>query len=167
MNKTVLSRRRAGSPGGGKELTCRAAALEKRRFAEWRKLYGEYARFYKTELPEENARVVWEWLCGGKLRGAGCEDETGALIGIAHWELILRPLHARRLAYLHDLYVAPDMRGRGAGGALIFAAARDAAAEGCQTLRWATAADNKTAMRLYGKVAEKTSWIIYDRILAG
>ena len=146
--------------------TFRVVPLEKRHFLEWKKLYGEYARFYKTELSEESARTVWEWICAKKLRGIGGEDETGALRAIAHWELILRPLQARPLAYLHDLYVPEKSRGRGAGGELVRAAGKAAKAEGCATLRWATAADNGTAMRLYDRIAEKTSWIIYERKLS-
>ncbi|MBE8158321.1 MAG: GNAT family N-acetyltransferase [Betaproteobacteria bacterium] len=146
--------------------TFRAVSLEERHFGAWKKLYGDYARFYKTELSETGAHTVWAWICAEKLRGIGGEDKDGALCGIAHWALMLRPLHARPMAYLHDLYVPPEARGLGAGGKLIRAAGAAAKAEGCATLRWATAADNKTAMRLYDGIAEKTPWIIYDRNLA-
>ncbi|MGI9297256.1 MAG: GNAT family N-acetyltransferase [Gammaproteobacteria bacterium] len=129
--------------------------------AEWRDLYFGYAAFYRTPPPDFD--IVWKWLAEGALRGLGAADETGALRGIAHWEKILRPLHSRHLAYLHDLFVAPEMRGRGVGRQLILAAADAAKAEGCATMRWATAADNRAAMRLYDRVADKTSWVIYER----
>ena len=78
---------------------------------------------------------------------------------------MLRPLSGGRRAYLHDLFVAPSVRGGGVGGLLVAAVADAARAADCATLRWATAADNTGAARLYDKIAEKTSWVVYDKKL--
>lgn len=129
--------------------------------AEWRALYFAYAEFYKTSPPDFD--IVWKWLTDGALRGLGAADDSGALCGIAHWEKMLRPLHAKPLAYLHDLFVTPPSRGKGIARALIVAAGEESRAAECTTMRWATAADNHTAMRLYDSVAVKTSWVIYER----
>lgn len=137
--------------------------LSPRHEDEWRELYAAYARFYQTSLSADAAGRVWEWIGQGQLRGLGVENEQGALQGIAHWAVILRPLRAQPMAYLHDLFVTPDARGQGAARALIHAASRQAKEEGCSTMRWATAADNETAMRLYDRIAQKTQWVIYER----
>ena len=82
---------------------------------------------------------------------------------LSHWEMILRPLHAKPLAYLHDLFVSPPHRRRGIGKQLIRAVVAAAAKEDCKTLRWATAANNVVARQLYDRIAKQTSWIIYER----
>ncbi|MGI9305851.1 MAG: GNAT family N-acetyltransferase [Gammaproteobacteria bacterium] len=141
----------------------RITAPAARHFGAWRELFFGYAKFYQTECPPAAADAVWEWICAGKLRAILGEDDAGALCAFAHWEKILRPLRAQPLAYLHDLYVRPEARGCGAASALIAEVSAAAKVEGCAAVRWATAADNETAMRLYDRVARKTSWVIYER----
>ena len=128
---------------------------------QWSELYREYAAFYKAPPPD--FAIVWQWLLNGELSGVAAEDDSGRLCGIAHWQIILRPLHCKRMCYLHDLFVAPQMRGGGIGEQLILTASESAKAAGCELIRWATAADNCKAMRLYDRIAEKTSWILYER----
>ena len=132
-------------------------------FDQWQELYAGYAEFYKTPLPTKTMETVWQWLNENKLRGLCAEKEDNALAGIAHWAPVLRPLHGAPLGYLHDLFVIPQARGAGVGAQLVAAAARDAHKEGCAVLRWATAADNQTAMRLYDRIAKKTKWVIYEQ----
>ena len=139
--------------------------INESRHLEWRRLYQSYAEFYKTSLSDNTAKIVWQWIIKGHIRALAAQDNLGALVGIAHWQKILRPLHGTSIAYLHDLYVAPETRGGGVGEKLIIAASADAHKEGYKTMRWATAADNHKAMRLYDRIADKTSWMIYDRQL--
>lgn len=141
----------------------RIVALTAHQQAAWCTLLAGYADFYQT--PPPHAETVWEWLTAGKLQGAGAENAAGELIGFAHWEYILRPLRGQKLAYLHDLFVQPAARGLGAATQLLEYAVAEAKANGCATLRWATAADNERARRLYRRVATETQWVIYDKEL--
>ena len=132
--------------------------------AAWNELYAAYAEFYNTSLSADSADTVWQWLEDGQLCGAIAEV-GGVVCGLAHWQIILRPLHACQIAYLHDVFVHPQTRGKGVGNMLISFAGLQAQLSGCDMMRWATAADNKTAMRLYDHIADKTSWVIYDKRL--
>ena len=153
------------STASGGSTAARIVPLCARHRGQWEVLFAAYADFYRTALGAQTAATVWEWLDGGALRGFGAEDAGGDLCAFAHWELMLRPLSGGRRAYLHDLFVAPSVRGGGVGGLLVAAVADAARAADCATLRWATAADNTGAARLYDKIAEKTSWVVYDKKL--
>jgi GNAT superfamily N-acetyltransferase len=78
-----------------------------------------------------------------------------------HWRL--DTVVAREVACLHDLYVVPDARGRGAGRALLEAAADVARARMVGTLVWSTTPDNAVAQRLYDATgARRSSWYEYE-----
>lgn len=143
----------------------RVVALTVRHAAAWRGLYAGYAGFYCASVPD--MEKVWSWISGGQLCGLGAEDTaSGQLLGFAHWQKILRPLCGTHTGYLHDLFVHPEARGRGIGKSLIVAAGEQATAAECTLLRWATTADNHPAQKLYDRLANKTSWVIYERRLA-
>jgi GNAT superfamily N-acetyltransferase len=64
---------------------------------------------------------------------------------------------------MNDLFVAESARGKGAGRALIEAAAAAGRERGASQLEWATAPDNLTAQRLYDSTgAKRTEWLEYD-----
>jgi GNAT superfamily N-acetyltransferase len=54
-----------------------------------------------------------------------------------------------RVAWLEDMVVAPEARGRGIGGALVDAALAQARAAGCRRVTLLTDADNADAHRFY------------------
>lgn len=62
-------------------------------------------------------------------------EDRGALLGYAlvFWHPQL--FAARPTAYLAELFVAPEARGRGAGRALVGAAVREAKARGCRRVQ--------------------------------
>jgi GNAT superfamily N-acetyltransferase len=67
--------------------------------------------------------------------------------------------------YLQDLFTAEGARGRGVGRALIEAvcdAARDA---GASRVHWLTHETNTDARALYDRVAERSGFIQYRRLL--
>ena len=114
-------------------------------------------------MPDETFAAVWQWLQSGGLRGyAAFVEGDAAMAGIAHVSAQLRPLRGGQIAYLHDLFVCPQRRGRGVGRRLLAHCAADASARGQTMMRWATAEGNATARRLYDKLAQKTDWLIYD-----
>lgn len=92
--------------------------------------------FRAEEAPaatEARLRALLELPCGASLWVA--EDDAGAMLGYAlvFWHPQL--FAARPTAYLAELFVAPEARGRGAGHALVGAAVRAAKARGCRRMQ--------------------------------
>jgi GNAT superfamily N-acetyltransferase len=66
---------------------------------------------------------------------------------------------------LQDLFTAESARRRGVGERLIEAVRARAAAAGSARLCWHTHETNDTARRLYDKVAKRSGFIVYRKML--
>jgi ribosomal protein S18 acetylase RimI-like enzyme len=145
-------------------MTVSIRPLGERDFFAWLPLFEGYCRFYETDLDDTKALIVWQWLMdpAKTINGLVATDETGELIGLAHYRIEPDTLAARYGVYLDDLYTLPEHRGRGVGRTLIEALRRLAAERGYSVVRWITAADNEDAQTLYDSVASKTSWVTYE-----
>ena len=133
--------------------------------AEWARLFAEYGVFYETPLDEGVVSGVWQWLMDDthEVRALVAVADGGALVGFAHYRRYARTFTAGSAWNVDDLYVSPAARGAGVATALIEAVADACGAAGGGTLRWITAASNETAQRVYDRVADRTSWITYER----
>lgn len=135
-------------------------------FFNWLDLYAGYGEFYETPLTDQRALLVWSWLIDRdhELNGIVAVDESNdnRLVGLAHFREFARPLEGDRGLYLDDLFVEPDMRGRGVGQALIAHLKQIAKERRLGVVSWVTAADNDTAMKLYDSVAKRTQWVTYE-----
>jgi GNAT superfamily N-acetyltransferase len=131
----------------------------------WSELYAGYRDFYR--LPQDAAAVAttWGWVIAGQhgLRGLVAVDGTDRPIALANLRVFARPSSASIGLYLDDLFTDPEVRGTGAGSALIDRAAGIAAEEGLSVVRWITADDNAVARRVYDRLATATAWVTYDR----
>ena len=67
--------------------------------------------------------------------------------------------------YLEDLFVAPDRRAGGVGAALIEAVEAEASRINCTRLYWLTHESNSRAQILYNKVADRSGFIQYRKVL--
>ena len=67
--------------------------------------------------------------------------------------------------YLQDLFTAEEARGKGVGRALINAVYQRAMTAGSPRVYWQTHETNRVAMRLYDKVAEKSGFVVYRKVL--
>jgi GNAT superfamily N-acetyltransferase len=132
----------------------------------WLSLWRGYQTFYQVDIPAETSRVTWTRILdeGEPVFGAlGLVGERA--VGIVHWVLHRSCWTIGNYCYLHDLFVADDVRGRGLGRKLIehvYSAARMA---GCSRVHWLTQETNVNAMLLYDRIANRSGFIQYRKIL--
>jgi len=88
----------------------------------------------------------------------------GQLVGLTHYLFHRHGWTIENTCYLQDLYVDPDIRGTGAGRALIKGVYAAADAAGAPSVYWLTQDFNATARKLYDRVGEKTPFIKYKRV---
>jgi len=133
--------------------------------AAWAPLWTAYLSFYKTERgpdvfdatfqrytdparPDMRAWLAWDG-----------EVAVGLVHTIAHphgWQV-------EDITYLQDLFTTPDARGKGVARALIETVYDFADAEGRGNVYWMTQMGNKTARRLYDRIAVATDFMKYNR----
>jgi len=130
---------------------------------EWEKLFKGYGDFYKTPINSEILISVWNWLFDKNHVVNGiCYEIEGKIVGIAHYRTMPRPLKGGYIGFLDDLFVNPDFRGKKIGKKLIEALKNMAKSNNWQTIRWITHSDNKTAKKLYDKIANNTGFDLYE-----
>ena len=132
--------------------------------ADWRRLYEGYATFYKRPMNDEIAERVWSWVTGGSgvLEALVAREAKGRVVGLAHFRNMPRPLTGTMAGFLDDLFVDPELRGRGVGEKLIEALKEEGRRRGWTIIRWLTADDNYRARFLYDRHATRTGWITYQ-----
>jgi len=67
--------------------------------------------------------------------------------------------------YLQDLFVDPQVRGQGVGRLLIEHVYRVATEQQCSRVYWLTHESNAEAMVLYNRVADRSGFVQYRKIL--
>ena len=130
----------------------------------WLKLWAGYLEFYKTDLPPEVTETTFSRLTGLDEDMFGLvAEQSGRIIGIAHC-IVHRSTWARgNYVYLNDLFVSPDVRGSGAGRALIEAIYRRGDEMGAERVYWLTHETNTTARKLYDSIAVNDGFLEYRR----
>jgi GNAT superfamily N-acetyltransferase len=134
--------------------------------ADWRLLWSGYCEFYETEVPETVTAATWERMLavGSPLFGriAECDGRVaGFTISVLHegsWT-------TRPCCYLEDLFVAPDLRGRGIARALIEDQVELCRQQGWSRLYWHTRDSNHEARRLYDHFTTADDFLRYRMIL--
>ncbi len=87
----------------------------------------------------------------------------GMPVGFALWFYNFSTFRGRHGIYLEDLFVIPEMRGRGVGKALLVELARRAVREGCTRVEWSVLDWNQPAIDFYrslGAVA-MDEWTVF------
>jgi len=134
--------------------------------AAWERLWQGYLRFYESVQTREATDVLWQRLHDPKepmyLLGAYRE---GNLVGIVHYLYHRSCWTIGDYCYLQDLFVDPELRGGGIGRGLIEAVYREAIAAGASRVYWNTQETNATARILYDKIAERSGFIQYRKLL--
>ena len=133
----------------------------------WDPLWQVYLEHYGEVLPEAVTEATWRRITGSddvrdpRMGGLAAVDGQ-SLVGIAHYVTAPSTWSEREEAYLADLVVAPDARGRGVGRALIAALAQRGRVQRWRRVHWITQEDNEAARRLYDDVATFSGFIQYE-----
>ncbi len=131
----------------------------------WSRLWSEYLAFYETEVADEIYASTFARLLGDDPRdfNAIVAEVDGQVVGLTHYLFHRHAWKIEDVCYLQDLYVAPGLRGTGAGRALIEGVYNAADAAGAPTVYWLTQDFNAHARKLYDNIGTLTPFIKYAR----
>ena len=149
-------------------LTVRAIARDD--YAQWKPLWDGYNAFYgragATALAPEITQMTWaRFFDAYEPVYAVVAEAGGELLGLAHFLYHRSTTQIAPSCYMQDLFSSAESRGQGVGRALIEAVYRQAAAAGSPRVYWQTHESNSTAMQLYDKLAEKSGFVVYRKML--
>jgi GNAT superfamily N-acetyltransferase len=139
-------------------------------YDQWLPLFDGYNAFYgrsgATALDPEITRTTWaRFFDADEPVHALVAERDGELLGLAHY-LFHRSTTAIQLTcYLQDLFTSEAARGQGVGRALIEEVYAQARLAGSPRVYWLTHETNRTAMQLYDKMAERSGFIVYRKML--
>lgn len=135
-------------------------------FAQWVTLWKGYQVFYKTNIAEATTDTTWSrFLDPAEPMYCAVAEVDGKLIGMVHYIFHRSCWTAGDYVYLQDLFAAPEMRGKGVGRALIEHVYAVAKAQGGSRVWWLTHETNSDAMHLYDKIADKSGFIQYRKLM--
>ena len=144
----------------------RIAPLTAADYDAWRPLWEAYLRFYEASLPPAVTETTWTRLNDPAEPMFALGAFAGArLVGIVHYLFHRSCWSIADYCYLQDLFVAEEARGHGIGRALIEAVASEARAAGASRVYWLTQEGNTTARALYDRVAKRSGFIQYCKVL--
>ena len=134
--------------------------------AAWLPLWRGYQAFYKVDLPEAATACTWARLTEPAEPVDGALAWRGdAAIGLVHHIRHRSAWTVGDYCYLQDLFVADIARGSGIGRKLIEHVYAAAKAAGCSRVHWLTHETNADAMLLYDRIAEKSGFVQYRKLI--
>jgi GNAT superfamily N-acetyltransferase len=135
--------------------------------ADWLPLWRGYQAFYKVDIADTVTQSTWSRMLDPSeaVRGALALLD-GKAVGLVHFLFHRSTWAVGDVCYLQDLFVAPDIRGRGVGEQLIAHVYEQARAAGCPEVYWLTHETNTTAMKLYDRVADRSGFVQYAKTLS-
>ena len=139
-------------------------------YDQWLPLWDGYNTFYgrsgATALAPEITRMTWSrFFDAYEPVHALVAESDGKLVGLTHYLFHRSTTAIAPNCYLQDLFTAEGARGRGVARALINAVYDRAKLAGAPRVYWQTHETNVTAMQLYDKVAERTGFIVYRKLI--
>ena len=139
-------------------------------YAQWLPLWRAYNAFYgrsgATALPDIVTETAWaRFLDPAEPVYASVALKDGVIAGLAHY-LFHRSTSAIEMScYMQDLYTLEAHRGQGIARGLIEAVYEAARQAGISRVYWHTHETNRTAQKLYDKVAQRSGLIVYRKVL--
>jgi GNAT superfamily N-acetyltransferase len=132
----------------------------------WMPLWKGYQTFYKVDIAAEVSAVTFDRLLDPKEPMAGALAWAGdRAVGMVHHINHRSCWTVGDYCYLQDLFTAEGIRGAGIGRKLIEYVYDIAKKQGCARVYWLTHETNDVAMKLYDRIADKSGFIQYRRIL--
>jgi GNAT superfamily N-acetyltransferase len=127
-------------------------------------LIADYQRFYQAAPDDARNRVHFGKLIDNSALGAQwvALADDGRAVGFVTAYRVFSSVSAVEKCLLNDLFVVPEMRGKGLGKQLILHCHAWAKSEGYAGVHWQTALDNHTAQRLYDSLpTARSGWYTY------
>ena len=140
--------------------------LEPGDHAVWDPLWRGYLTFYQTAIADDVRAITWARLLdpAEPMKG-GLALRDGVAVGLVHHIRHRSCWTVGDYIYLQDLYVDVQLRGGGVGRALIEFVYAYARANGCSRVHWLTHETNLDAMKLYDRIADRSGFVQYRKIL--
>ena len=143
-------------------MTLTIRAIEENDKNQWLLLWAGYLEFYKSTISPEQTDLTWKRLINNELKMFGfvAESEEG-VIGFTH--CLFRPSTWTETdyCYLEDLFVDPNIRGKGIGRALMNKVIELAKEKKSKRVYWTTQEFNKTARVLYDSITPVSEFVQY------
>jgi GNAT superfamily N-acetyltransferase len=143
-------------------MTLKIRAIEEKDKDQWLKLWAGYLEFYKSTISPEQTELTWKRLINNELKMFGfvAESEEG-IIGFTH--CLFRPSTWTETdyCYLEDLFVNPNIRGKGVGRSLMDKVFELAKEKKSKRVYWTTQEFNKTARVLYDSITPVSEFVQY------
>lgn len=139
-------------------------------YPSWKILWDGYNAFYgrrdATALPSETTQMTWSrFFEADEPMHALVAESSDGLLGLAHFLFHRSTIQVKTTCYLQDLFTVEKARGKGVGHALINSVYDHARRAGSPRVYWHTHESNAVAMQLYDKVAERSGFVVYRKIL--
>lgn len=134
--------------------------------ARWEELWKGYQVFYKANIPVTTTDLTFtRFFAIDEPMYAFVAERDAAILGIVHFIFHRSTWTEGPYCYLQDLFTDESARGSGVGRALIEAVYARAREERASRVYWLTHETNTVAMQLYDKVAERSGFVQYRKIL--
>ena len=144
--------------------------VSRRDYDQWLPLWDGYNAFYgrsgATALSQEITAMTWaRFFDAYEPVHALVAESGGELLALAHYLFHRSTTAIEPVCYLQDLFTGEAARGKGVGRALINRIYEQARLAGSPRVYWQTHETNLTAMRLYDKIAERSGFVVYRKLL--
>jgi GNAT superfamily N-acetyltransferase len=134
--------------------------------AQWEILWEGYNTFYQRILPPAITRTTWSrFFDENEPVHALVAEKDRRLLGLVHYLFHRSTTLIGPTCYLQDLFTVEEARGQGVGRALIEAVYELARSAGSLRVYWQTHETNRNAMALYDKIAERSGFVVYRKVL--